>query len=408
MKDLVEKKNDLITRAEDVINAAKAEKRELTEAEAAELAEIRDNVRRIVHHLELIDDIDEMGRVAKKEDGGETTVEKEVETEVKEQRAIEMQERQAFENYIRGYAVHERAGELTPAPYDSSSPAAGAGGALIPTTIVNYIIRKVYDICPILERSQKFNVKGNLAVPYYPADTTNKITVDYQEEFVQLTSSSGSFTTVTLGGYLAGCLTKISRSLINNVQFDIVGFVVDEMAYAISRWIENQLLNGFTPTESLTAGVTGLSTLSNGITAASQTAITADEVVKLHDSIKDQFQRNAIWIMSPATRTALRLLKSSTGYYLLNDDISTPFGTSLLGKPVYVSDNMPSMAAGNTAIYYGDMHGLATKFSENINIQVLRERYADEHAYGVIGWLEFDSKVIDEQQIAKLTMASGS
>ena len=93
MKDLVEKKNDLITRAEDVINAAKAEKRELTEAEAAELAEIRDNVRRIVHHLELIDDIDEMGRVAKKEDGGETTVEKEVETEVKEQRAIEMQDK---------------------------------------------------------------------------------------------------------------------------------------------------------------------------------------------------------------------------------------------------------------------------------------------------------------------------
>lgn len=405
MKELIEKKNDLITRAESVINAAKAEKRELTEAEAAELAEIRDNVRRIVHHLELIDDIDEMGRVEKKEDGG-TVVEKEVETEVKEQRAIEMQERQAFENFIRGYTVHERAGELTPAPYDSSTNPAGAAGALIPTTIVKYIIRKVYDICPILERSQKFNVKGNLAVPYYPADTTKNITVDYQEEFVQLASSSGSFTTVTLGGFLAGCLTKISRSLINNVQFDIVGFVVDEMAYAISRWIENQLLNGFTPTESLTAGVTGLSTLTNGITAASQTAITADEVVKLHDSIKDQFQRNAIWIMSPATRTALRLLKSSTGYYLLNDDISTPFGTSLLGKPVYVSDNMPSMAAGNTAIYYGDMHGLATKFSENINIQVLRERYADEHAYGVIGWLEFDSKVIDEQQIAKLTMAS--
>ena len=405
MKELIEKKNDLITRAESVINAAKAEKRELTEAEAAELAEIRDNVRRIVHHLELIDDIDEMGRVEKKEDGG-TVVEKEVETEVKEQRAIEMQERQAFENFIRGYTVHERAGQLTPAPYDSTTNPAGAAGALIPTTIVKYIIRKVYDICPILERSQKFNVKGNLAVPYYPADATKNITVDYQEEFVQLASSSGSFITVTLGGFLAGCLTKISRSLINNVQFDIVGFVVDEMAYAISRWIENQLLNGFTPTESLTAGVTGLSTLTNGITAASQNAITADEVVKLHDSIKDQFQRNAIWIMSPATRTALRLLKSSTGYYLLNDDISTPFGTSLLGKPVYVSDNMPDIAAGNTVIYYGDMHGLATKFSENINIQVLRERYADEHAYGVIGWLEFDAKVIDEQQIAKLTMAS--
>lgn len=398
MKDLVEKKNDLITRAEEVLNTAKAEKRELTEAEAAELAEIRDNVRRIVKHLELADDIDELDRMGRKEEG-EKVMEKETTKEVEETRAIEIQERQAFENYIRGYVVHERAGELTPTPYNPSSPTAGAGGALIPTTIVNYIIRKVYDISPILERSQKFNVKGNLEIPYYPADS-NKITVAYQSEFSPLASSSGSFATVSLRGFLAGCLTKISRTLINNVQFDIVGFVVDEMAYSISRWIEGELLNG---TENK---VTGLSTLSNGITAASQTAITADEVVQLHDSIKDQFQKNAIWIMSPATRTALRLLKSQTGYYLLNDDVSTPFGTSLLGKPVYVSDNMPNIAAGKTAIYYGDMHGLATKFNEDINIEVLRERYADEHAIGVVGWLEFDSKVIDEQQVAKLTMAS--
>lgn len=398
MKELIEKKNDLITRAEEVINTAKTEKRELTEAEAAEIAEIRDNVRRILRHLELVDDIDELDRMGRKEEG-EQIMEKETTKEVEETRAIEIQEREAFENFIRGYVVHERAGELTPTPYNPSSPTAGAGGALIPTTIVNYIIKKVYDICPILERSQKFNVKGNLEVPFYPADS-NKINVAYQSEFSPLTSSSGSFDTVTLTGFLAGCLTKISRSLINNVNFDIVGFVVDEMAYQISRWIEGELLNG---TQNK---VSGLSTLTNGITAASQTAITADEVVKLHDSIKDMFQNNAIWIMSPSTRTALRLLKSNTGYYLLNDDISTPFGTSLLGKPVYVSDNMPNIAAGNRVIYYGDMRGLATKFNENINIEVLRERYADEHAYGVIGWLEFDSKVIDEQQLAVMKMAS--
>ena len=398
MKELIEKKNDLITRAEEVINTAKTEKRELTEAEAAEIAEIRDNVRRIVRHLKLVDDIDELDRIGRKEEG-EQVMEKETTKEVEETRAIEIQEREAFENFIRGYVVHERAGELTPTPYNPSSPTAGAGGALIPTTIVNYIIKKVYDICPILERSQKFNVKGNLEVPFYPADS-NKINVAYQSEFSPLTSSSGSFDTVTLTGFLAGCLTKISRSLINNVNFDIVGFVVDEMAYQISRWIEGELLNG---TQNK---VSGLSTLTNGITTSSQTAITADEVVQLHDSIKDRFQNNAIWIMSPATRTALRLLKSTTGYYLLNDDISTPFGTSLLGKPVYVSDNMPNIAAGNRVIYYGDMRGLATKFNENINIEVLRERYADEHAYGVIGWLEFDSKIIDEQQLAVMKMAS--
>lgn len=405
MKELIEKKNDLITRAESIVNTAKSEKRELTEEEATELTELRDNVKKITRDLGLMDDVDKIGLEKVKEEK-----EKEGEAEMKKveannERSIEIRERNEFENYIRGFTVHERDGD-PPTPvnlgkdsYDPTHPAGGAGGKLIPTTIVQYIIRKVYDICPILERSQKFNVRGKLDIPKYPADNNN-ITVAYQEEFSPLVSSSGSFNTVTLDGFLAGCLTKVSRSLINNLQFDIVGFVVREMAYAITRWIEGELLNG-------TSGkITGLSDLTNGITSNSPTAITADEVVKLHDKIKDQFQRNAIWIMSPATRTALRLLTSSTGYYLLNDDISSPFGTSLLGKPVYVSDNMHEIAAGNTAIYYGDMMGLATKFNENMNIEVLRERYADEHAYGVIGWLEFDAKVIDEQQIAKLTMAS--
>lgn len=414
MKELIEKKNDLITRAESIVNTAKSEKRELTEAEATELTELRDSVKKITRDLGLMNDVEEIGREKVKEEKkkeGEAEMKK---TEAIEERSIEIRERQAFENYIRGFKLRDddptpaedTPQNLGPTPYDPLNPVAGAGGKLIPTTILKYIIRKIYDICPILERSQKFNVKGKLDIPKYPADSNN-ITVAYQEEFSPLVSKSGSFNTVTLEGFLAGCLTKVSRSLINNVQFDIVGFVVNEMAYSISRWIEGQLLNGFASTNPLLQdGVTGLSTLTNGITAAAPTAITADEVVKLHDSIKDQFQRNAIWIMSPSTRTALRLLTSSTGYYLLNDDISTPFGTSLLGKPVYVSDNMPNIAAGKTAIYYGDMSGLATKFNENINIEVLRERYADEHAYGVIGWFEFDAKVIDEQQIAKLTMAS--
>ena len=394
MKALIEKKNDLITRAEDVLKVAKAEERELTEDEAAELAEIRDNVRKIIETLKLDDDFREMEKEEMEVKEDDTPKEEE---ETVEERAMnkEIMEREAFENYIRGKVIHERAGELTPATQGSGI---GLGGALIPETIVNYIIKKVYDICPILERSQKFNVKGRLEVPYYPADS-QKINVAYQSEFSPLSSSSGSFATVELAGFLAGALTKISRSLINNVDFDIVGFVVDEMAYSIKRFIEHELLIG-------TSGkVTGLSTLTNSVAAASASAITLNEIIELHDAIKDDFQQNAIWIMSPKTRTALRELKSNTGYPLLNDDISTPFGTSILGKPVYVSDNMPDMAAGKDAIYYGDMRGLATKFNEEVNIEVLRERYADEHAIGVVGWFEFDSKVIDEQQIAKLTMA---
>ena len=386
-KELIEKKNDFITRADEVLNKAKEEKRELTDAEAQELAEIRDNVRRIMKTLELKGEFDKMEGQALEKEG---LTKDEVKTE-EETRALA--EEKEFEAYIRGQ-VNERATNLTPAE--------GSGQVLIPTTIANRIITQVYDMCPILQRSTKYNVKGKLELPYYD-ESTQSITVDWANEFQELESNVGKFTNITLTGYLAGALSLISRSLINNAQFDVVAFIVDRMAYDISRFIENALLNG-------SGDVTGLSTVSNKITAASSTTLTADELIQLQGKIKDVFQGNAIWIMNETTRTAIRQLKSQTGSYLLNEvyDLSSPFKNTLLGKPVYVSDNMPEMEAGKIAIYYGDMSGLATKFSEDINIEVLREKYATQHAYGIVGWLEFDSKIENPQKIAAIQMAGST
>ena len=388
-KGLVEKKNDLVTRAEEIINDAELNKRELTDDEAQELAEIRDDVKKIKEALQIAEEIKDEKKELKEEEGATMAEEK----ELKENACKEEAEKRAFEEYVRG-VVNERGTDVV---LDKAQ-----NGAVIPVTIANKIIAKVYDICPILERSTKYNVKGKLVVPFYD-ENSNAITVTYAEEFEELTSSVGKFDKIELNGFLAGTLTLISKSLINNAQFNITDFIVERMAYAIKRFIEDQLLNGYAGTGAST-GVTGLTTLNAAVTAEATTAVTADEVIRLHDAIKDDFQANAIWIMSPATRTAIRTLTSTTGYYLLNDDISTPFGSSLLGKPVYVTDNMPDMAAGKTAIYYGDMSGLATKFSEEMTIEVLREKYATQHAVGVVGWLEFDAKVEDAQKIAKLVM----
>lgn len=395
-KDLVEKVNDLMKKADDMLNKAKLEKRELTPDEMQELAEIRDDVMRIKKALGLEKEFDDMREFEAKQDATPTDGERACGSDEKK-RSIEEAEKaaaeeRAFEAYIRGKAMNSRDTDVNLTPANN--------GAVIPTTIANKIIKKVYDICPILEKSSKYNIKGNLDIPFYPASDDTVITVGYHDEFEELVSTNGNFDKISLGGFLAGVLSKVSRSLINNAAFDIVGFVVDEMAYAIKRFIEKELLLG-TPDK-----VEGLSSLTNSMTSAAADKITADEIIDLHDMIKDEYQSGAIWIMSPATRTALRKLKASTGVYLLNDDISTPFGTSILGKPVYVSDNMPDYTEdGEVAIYYGDMSGLATKFSEEINIEVLREKYATQHAVGIVGWFEFDSKVENEQKIAKLVMA---
>lgn len=386
-KALTERKNDLITRAENLVNTAESEKRELTDAEAAELAEIRDDVKKIKDALDITDVIDEARDgepVADKvSEGADRACED-------EERAIEKRDYDAFDNYIRGHVIHERANELAPAN----------NGAIVPTTIARKIIELVYDMCPILERSDKYTVKGKFSIPYYPADAATQISVDYQTEFNALSSSTGNFKTIDLTGFLAGALTKVSKSLVNNVDFDLVGFVVKRMAYDISRWIEKELING------TSQKIEGLSGATNTLTAAASSAVTADELIQLQGKVKDVFQDNAIWIMNPATRDALRTLKDDVGRYMLIDDLQSPFGKILLGKPVYVSDNCPTLASGKRAIFYGDMSGLAVKFSEELNVEVLRERYADEHAIGVIGWVELDGRVSNQQKISVLVMAS--
>ena len=183
LKNMIERKNERITRAEEILKGAESEKRELTDDEAAELAEIRDDVRKIKDALKINDELGADDKQPKEEakpvgDNGD----KPQDTEARELRA--------FEAYLRGDKVmQERDGELTFTD----------NGAVIPTSIANQIVKKVYDVAPVLQKSQKYNVKGKLQLPYY--DTANGgINVAYAQEFTPLASSNGEFKSIELSG----------------------------------------------------------------------------------------------------------------------------------------------------------------------------------------------------------------
>lgn len=299
-------------------------------------------------------------------------------------------EEEAFGNYIRGIISENRAGV---------NMTIGDNGAVIPTSIANKIIKKVYDICPIYQMADRYNVSGTLTIPSYD-ESTSAITMAYATEFEELESKSGKFASIELKGFLAGALTKVSKSLINNSSFDIVNFVVNQMAENIARWIEGECLNG------TSEKVDGISKATQVVTAAAATALTGDELIDLQEQVPDAYQTSCIWIMNKATRSAIRKLKNSDGDYLLQKDATARWGYKLFGADVYCSDNMSKMAANKTAVVYGDMSGLAVKVSEDINIEVLREKYATQHAVGVVGWIEIDAKIENQQKIAVLKMAA--
>ncbi len=386
LKALIEKRNSKVTEMQGLLEKARTEERAMNQEEIEKFNTLEQEVK----------DLDTTIEAEKRASGYLVVETNEKVVKDEEERAIE--EERAFANYIReksGIDVEKRAGEQN---LDMTN-----NGAVIPTTIAKRIISKVEEICPILAGATRFNVKGTLKVPVYGksgAGADQDITVAYQSEFTDITANVGKFTSVDLTGFLAGALALIGLSVVNNADVDVVSFVIDEMAKKTAIFLEKECING-------TQGkATGALATTTTINAGSTSAITADNLIDLQAKIPTAYQANACWTMNPATFTAIRKLKDGNGQYLLQPDFAGATPYRLLGKPVYLSDNMPTIGSANKAVLYGDYSGLAVNFRENISIQVLREKYATMHAVGVVSWFEFDSDVIDNQKLATLTMSA--
>lgn len=376
VKELIENRNAKVTQMEALLTTAKAENRLPSEDEKNQFANLEKEVKDIDATIAMYDQM-----------AGMTM--KEVPAPHVEMTNAE-RDHKTFENAIRGIVNTD-----TPTmPADAKT--------LIPTTVWNEIISQVIEISPVFSMADRYNITGNLVLPKYDAKNSS-IVMQYADEGTTEESGKVVITQITLGGFLARCLAKISKSLINNSNFDIVGFVEAKMAQAIALYFEREILFG---TSGKVEGLTGIAS-DMTVTTAAATKITSDELMDLQDKVIDNYQGNSIWIMNRETRNAIRKLKDNDGDYLLNRDFTAKWGYTLLGKDVYCSDAMYKMLAGKTTIYYGDLSGLAVKVSEEANMQVLQERYAEEHLLGILAFVEWDAKVADTQKLAKLVMAEG-
>lgn len=376
MKYLIEKRNQLVDEINAIFVQAETEKRALTEDEQGVFDTKTTELKALDKTIEAKTQARSLSMM---DDPTPKTPE-----EKEEKRSVEETEKRAFETLIR-----ENRADGNMAKTDN--------GAVIPTTIANRIIERVKQIAPLYALATKFNVKGKLTFPV----GKDSITTAYGTEFTALTSTKVGFDSLELDGHLVGALSKISNSLINNSQFDIVSYVVNKVAESIAIFLENELING---TEKIN-GV--LDTTNNTNVAKFDTTAelpTVDELIAMQVEIPQQNQAGCMWLVSNKTLVALRQLKDGNNRYLLQDDITNGFGYTLLGKPVMVSDNMT-----DENVVYGDFSAMYVNVHEDVAIQVLQEKYADEHATGVLAWLEVDARVIEPQKLvvsAKKTTSS--
>lgn len=205
--------------------------------------------------------------------------------------------------------------------------------------------------------------------------------------------SDDVFGQVTISSFKLGTAIKISEELINDSVFDLEEYISKEFARRIGAREEDAFFNGDgngKPVGILSA--TGGAQV--GITAASATAITADEVIDLFYSLKAPYRKNAVWVLNDSTIKAIRKLKDGSGQYLWQQALVAGTPDTILGRPVKTSAFMPSIEAGAKTIAFGDFKYYWIADRQGRSFKRLNELYATTGQIGFLGSQRVDGKLI--------------
>lgn len=369
LKMLEEKRAEKVKEMEGVLEKAKSEERAMSEEESKGFETLEKEIA----------GIDATIKAEERARGREQFKKREVEE------TPEQLEERAFVNYVLNNQVELRAGEI--------QLTQGGNGSIVPTSIAKKIIKAVRDMVPFLQLSDVVPTNGNLSLPVYGEDATNYIKADYVSEGTDLTDNVGKFTSIDLTGYVIGALALVSNKLASNTDVDVVSFIVKQVAEAMAEKLEKEFVNG---TENK---ITGILSADKGVTTASSTAITYDELVSLKHSLKQRFRNKGVLIMNPATYTAICKLKDNNGQPYFKED-----EYKILGQRVIESDSMPTISAGAKAIAFADLSGYTIKETTAVEVRVLREKFSTKNMLGILSFGEFDAKITDVKKVAVLTM----
>ena len=217
------------------------------------------------------------------------------------------------------------------------------------------------------------------------------------------TESDEVFGQVQLDAHKVGTVIKVSEELLNDSAFNLESYINSEFSRRIGDKEEQAFLVGngtAKPTGILNA--TGGGTV--GVTAASATAITADELVDLYYALSAPYRKNAVWILNDATIKLIRKLKTGDGQYLWQPGIKDGELNTILGRPYFTSPFMPTAAAGAKTIIFGDLSYYWIGDRQGITFKRLNELYAGNGQVGFMASKRLDGKTVLPEAIQILQM----
>ena len=156
---------------------------------------------------------------------------------------------------------------------------------------------------------------------------------------------------VTLGAFKYAYLVQVSSELLADEGVDIEGFLANDSGRALGNGAGTDFAVG--NGSSKPNGVMNAS--GTGVTCASATAITTNEVIDLYHSVTAPYRSNGAWIMNDATLKVIRQFKDTTGQYIWQPSLQQGNPDLLLGSPVATDPNIETIATAKKVMAFGDM-----------------------------------------------------
>lgn len=199
-------------------------------------------------------------------------------------------------------------------------------------------------------------------------------------------------------------MVKMPIELLQDSAFNIEGLLDDLFGERLGRLANSVLTTG--TGSSQPNGIVTASAL--GKTAASATAITADELIDLVHSVDPAYRSSprCRFQFNDTTLAAIRKLKDGQGNYLWQmGDVRSAEPSMILGHPYSINQAMASIATGNKSVLFGDHSKFIVRKVLGFQVITLRERYAENFQIGMVGFKRFDSELINTAAIKHLIQA---
>ena len=271
------------------------------------------------------------------------------------------------------------------------------GGYICPEVFVKELVKALTARNVVRFLSHSFNTSAPLSkIPV----VASRGTASWIEEEGPIPEGDDVFGQQYIGAHKVGTLIKVSEELLSDSAFDLENYFVEEFSRRIGNKEEEAFLSG----DGVNKPTGLLNDAEIGVTAASATAITADELIDLFYSLDAPYRKNAVWLVNDSTMRAIRKLKDSNGQYLWQKALHEGEHETLLGKPIYHSPFAPEIEAGAKAVAFGDFSYYWIGDREGITFRRLNERFAETGQVGFLATKRTDGKLILPEAIKVLQM----